>query len=167
MYDDASLYYSFNPSAQPQQEKPHLPKHKRRQSVLERPNVRLGPQLATDCFLILAQEDTQADTGQLDRLVELNETSQVINGPPEATISRRAQSYSDFHDAVKAVLDQDVASKEAATELSRDNDGSKEKDITSELDFVGWYNGLEHELLDSSHDDYMSVTAGKFRRLAC
>ena len=52
MYDDASLYYSFNPSSQPQQENSQLPKHKRKQSVLERPNVSLVFQLATDCFLM-------------------------------------------------------------------------------------------------------------------
>ena len=31
--------------------------------------------------------------------------------------------------------------------------------IKSELDFADWYHDLEHELLDSSHDDYTSVTA--------
>lgn len=53
MYDDASLYYSFNPSAQPQQEVSQLPKHKRKQSVLERPNVSPRPQLVTDCLLMV------------------------------------------------------------------------------------------------------------------
>ena len=53
MYDDASLYYSFNPSTQHQQEKSQLPKHKRRQSVLDRPNVSPGPQLAMDYFLMV------------------------------------------------------------------------------------------------------------------
>ena len=70
-------------------------------------------------------------------------------------MSRRAQSYSDFHDAVKAILGQDVASKGAAKEDSKENGEFGERNITSELDFSDWYNGLEHELLDSSHDDYV------------
>ena len=77
------------------------------------------------------------------------------NGPPEATLIRRAQSYSDFHDAVKAVLGQD------ASVHGKDESGGHEKheDITikSELDFADWYNDLEQELLDSSHNDYTWV----------
>lgn len=82
-------------------------------------------------------------------------------------MARRAQSYSDFHDAVKAVLGQDVVSKEAAKETAKDSTKTEEKDITSELDFADWYNGLEHELLDSSHDDYTSVIFGNSHRQTC
>ena len=85
-------------------------------------------------------------------------------GPPKATLSRRAQSYSDFHDAVKAVLGQDVASKGTTKEEPHDEHKIGEKDIASDLDFVEWYNGLEQELLDSSHDDYTSVNLWNFRR---
>lgn len=72
-------------------------------------------------------------------------------------MTRRAQSYSDFHDAVKAVLGQDVVPKGVAKETAKDDAKTEEKSITSELDFADWYNGLEHELLDSSHDDYVLV----------
>lgn len=37
MYDDASYYYSFNSSAQAPEEKTQ--KHKRKQSLLDKPNV--------------------------------------------------------------------------------------------------------------------------------
>lgn len=113
------------------------------------------------------QEDIQADTGRLDRLVDVPETPQQVAGPPKATLSRRAQSYSDFHDAVKAVLGHDVASKGSGKETSKDYKKIKEDDITSELDFAAWYNGLEHELLDSSHDDYASATSGQTQRHIC
>ncbi len=164
MYDDASLYYSFNPSVQAQQEKSQLPKHKRRPSVLERPNVSLGLKFATDCFLISTQEDIQADTGRLDRLEDVLEAPQEVAGPPQATLSRRAQSYSDFHDVVKAVLGHDVVSKGTSKDTIKENEKIKEEEITSELDFADWYNGLEHKLLESSHDDYTSVTLGNVQR---
>ena len=92
---------------------------------------------------------------------------QEVAGPPEATLSRRAQSYSDFHDAVEAIRDQDVASKGAAKENLKENDEVGEGNITSELDFAGWYNGLEHELLDSSHDEYMSAIIRPIRESLC
>ena len=87
-----------------------------------------------------------------------------MDGPPKATLSRRAQSYSDFHDAVKAVLGQDVASKGTTKEEPYDENKIGEKDLTSDLDFVEWYNGLEQELLDSSHDNYTSVNFGNILR---
>ena len=87
-----------------------------------------------------------------------------MDGPPKATLSRRAQSYSDFHDAVKAVLGQDVASKGIPREEPNDEHKIGEKHINSDLDFVEWYNGLEQELLDSSHDDYTSVNFGNIPR---
>ena len=79
------------------------------------------------------------------------------NGPPEATLIRRAQSYSDFHDAVKAFLGKDGAGKEE----EKDKGAAKLEDvgIKSELDFADWFHDLEHELLDSSHDDYTLVAA--------
>ena len=87
-----------------------------------------------------------------------------MDGPPKATLSRRAQSYSDFHDAVKAVLGQDVAPTRIARDEPHDEHKIGEKDINSDLDFVEWYNGLEQELLDSSHDDYTSVNFGNISR---
>ena len=79
------------------------------------------------------------------------------SGPPEATLIRRAQSYSDFHDAVKAVLGQDASVQE------KEKGGGHEKYdnivIKSELDFAEWYNDLEQDLLDSSHNDYTWVNS--------
>lgn len=64
---------------------------------------------------------------------------------------------------VKAVLGQDVATRGATKETAESDGQIEEKDITSELDFADWYNGLEHDLLDSSHDDYTSVALRQFR----
>ena len=30
----------------------------------------------------------------------------------------------------------------------------EKKEIKTELDFVGWYHDLEHDLLNASHDEY-------------
>lgn len=82
-------------------------------------------------------------------------------------MARRAQSYSDFHDAVKAVLGRNARSKprskgEPKAKEKEEADGEHESkldetEIQSELDFASWYNDLEHELLESSHDDYTFV----------
>ncbi|KAL2039427.1 hypothetical protein N7G274_007699 [Stereocaulon virgatum] len=133
MYDDASLYYSFNPSAQSQHDKPA--KHKRKQSLLEKPT-----------------EETQADIGHVDGRKTDFQAIDHSNGPPEATLKRRAQSYSDFHDAVKAVLGKDSVGEEK--ERSQGSAKAEFEGIKSELDFADWYDGLEHELLSSGHDDY-------------
>ena len=77
------------------------------------------------------------------------------SGPPEATLIRRAQSYSDFHDAVKAVLGQDASVQ--GKDKSGGHENYEDTAIKSELDFADWYNALEQELLDSSHDDYTWV----------
>lgn len=72
-----------------------------------------------------------------------------IISPPKATLTRRSQSYSDFHDAVRAVLGPDGKS----SEISASNLGN-EGDFESDLDFVDWYHGLENELLDACHNEY-------------
>ena len=58
------------------------------------------------------------------------------------------------------MLGQDAASEATVKETSKKDETIEERDITSELDFADWYNGLEHELLDASHDDYTSTSLG-------
>ena len=103
----------------------------------------------------LAQEELQANTGRVDEHSAVLDTIGECNEPPEATLIRRAQSYSDFHDAVKAVLGQDASVQEK--EKSRGHEEYEDTVIKTELDFADWYNGLEQGLLDSSHNDYMWV----------
>ena len=106
---------------------------------------------------ILTQEELQANTGRVDEHSAVLDTIGEYNGPPEATFIRRAQSYSDFHDAVKAVLGQDASVQEK--EKDRGHEIYEDKVIKSELDFVDWYNDLEQELLGSSHNDYTWVNS--------
>ncbi|KAI4183792.1 MAG: hypothetical protein L6R41_005190 [Letrouitia leprolyta] len=130
MYDDAS-YYTFIPSAAPLEDKQSTPKHKRRQSLLKQPD-----------------EDAQANDRALEPISEAStQATQKDAGPPKATLSRRAQSYTDFHYAAKSVLRKDVSPKQ---EKAAENVQLMKDD----LDFADWYNGLENDLLEASHDEY-------------
>lgn len=146
MYDDAS-YYSFAPSTQPQSERIQISKHKRRQSLLKQPNVSLGLLGSTSTMSDKIQEDVQADARLTDGNPNIIEADEAPKGPPKATISRRAQSYSDFHDAVRAILGRDAT----PTKDTQHGEGNK---LETELDFVDWYHNLEHGLLDASQDEY-------------
>ncbi len=85
------------------------------------------------------------------------------DGPPKASLTRRSQSYSDFHDAVKATLGLGTGSSE-----KRHSQLGESMEITTELDFVDWYHNLEHDLLDASHEEYKLVALrlpSRIRRL--
>ncbi|KAL8936925.1 MAG: hypothetical protein Q9216_004684, partial [Gyalolechia sp. 2 TL-2023] len=129
MYDDAS-YYTFIPSAAPQEDKQTTPKHKRRQSLLKQPN-----------------EDAQANDRNLEPIGEASTQSNQDASPPKATLSRRAQSYTDFHYAAKSVLQNDASPK-------REKAAEHGDPIKDDLDFVDWYNGLENDLLEASQEEY-------------
>ena len=96
----------------------------------------------------IIQEDVQADARLTDGIANIIEVDETPKGPPKATISRRAQSYSDFHDAVRAVLGRDSTAEKDTKKIEENN-------IESELDYVDWYHNLEQGLLDSSQDEYM------------
>ena len=61
-----------------------------------------------------------------------------------------------------AVLGKDAVSGQAEAKGKRqkaktdDEADSVEKPIENELDFADWYDALEHELLESTHDEYIS-----------
>ena len=82
------------------------------------------------------------------------EVTEEPKGPPEATLKRRAQSYSDFHDAVKAVLGKPALPKGPDRIKCEDYLESKDETIRNDLDFAKWYHELEHELLEASYSDY-------------
>ncbi|PSN62858.1 Sec34-domain-containing protein [Corynespora cassiicola Philippines] len=123
MYED-SWYSSFVPRAAKPADKP---KHRRRESLLKQPN------------------ESQADVERVEGIVEtIEEAPEKDNGPPPATVARRAKSYSDFYDVVRAHLKKE---KELERKKSRDN-------ISNELDFAEWYSGVDEELLEASHEEY-------------
>ncbi len=86
----------------------------------------------------------------------LKASAERSKGPPKATLSRRAQSYSDFHYAVRVVLDPGPKQEEKRRSIS-DGDLGKSGEIGSDLDFAQWYESFQDDLLEASHDEYKYV----------
>ncbi|MCJ1414536.1 Golgi transport complex subunit 3 [Xylographa parallela] len=128
MYDDAS-YYAFVPSAYASEEKAAPTKHRRKTSLLAQPN-----------------EGAQANGSLTGGTTAVQGYEEETHGPPKATLSRRAQSYTDFHHAVRAVL--------RAESASDGHDGKKADEIKDDFEFTEWYQSIEDDLLEASHIDY-------------
>jgi hypothetical protein len=79
------------------------------------------------------------------------------NGPPKATLARRAKSYSDFYEVVRAQL-----KKDAKQDKSFLYEG---KEAKTETQCALFYNDVEDELLDSSQEEFqyeMQVSSDAF-----
>lgn len=93
-------------------------------------------------------QDSHADVDRAEAIADtIDEQPGKLNGPPPATVARRAKSYSDFYTAVRAHL-----KKEKALERKKSRE-----DISSELELVEWYGGVNEELLEASHEEYRYV----------
>ncbi|KAF2738026.1 Sec34-domain-containing protein [Polyplosphaeria fusca] len=124
MYED-SWYNAFVPRAAVKAE--DKPKHRRRESLLKQPN------------------ESQADVVRAEGIVEtIEETQERDNAPPQATVARRAKSYSDFYSVVRAHI-----KKERGLERKR-----SQENISNELEFAEWYSQVNEELLEASHEEY-------------
>ncbi|KAI9707661.1 MAG: Golgi transport complex subunit 3 [Candelina mexicana] len=131
MYEDA-WYNAFVPSSQPAAATLQTSKHRRRESLLKQPN-----------------ESSQADTnraGGIGDIVEEPESTRI--GPPAATVARRAKSYSDFYDVVRAQIKSNIPTEKTAV--------GGASSIKSELEFGDWYHQIEDELLEASQEEYQS-----------
>ena len=104
-------------------------------------------------FWFSVQEDAHADVEPIEGDGQVAEPDVRSIGPPKATLTRRSQSYSDFHDAVRAVLGNGVAKAESRKQ------SKCEEDIKNDIDFVDWYHDVEHDLLDASHDEYKYISS--------
>ncbi|RMZ70541.1 sec34-like family [Pyrenophora seminiperda CCB06] len=125
MYEGDSWYNAFVPRAA---KPPEKAKHRRRESLLKQEN------------------ESQADLERAEVIPETAEEEPAgrLNGPPPATVARRAKSYSDFYTVVRAHL-----KKEKALEKKKSRE-----DISTELGFAEWYGGVSDELLEASHEEY-------------
>ena len=91
---------------------------------------------------------------RIEPIIESTEGSGRLVGPPAATIARRAESYSDFHDAAVA-----QARKEKRVIKKRSLGGSHQVKslLQSNLEHGAWQHDLQEELLDASHEEYQYV----------
>lgn len=113
------------------------------------PAAQRKPPVPLVCVRVLIfklQEKDQADTDPVEVIAEVPEELDIANGPPEATVARRAKSYSDFYDVVRAHIKKEKA-------LGKEKRRSREA-LKTELEFRQWYNGVNDELLDASHEQY-------------
>jgi hypothetical protein len=86
-----------------------------------------------------------------DPILELFEEDSVLKGPPEATLARRAKSYSDFYDV-------------AVSYLGKEPKVEKPRDVFENLEIKAGastvenrYEECEDELLDASQEEYQYV----------
>jgi conserved oligomeric Golgi complex subunit 3 len=94
-----------------------------------------------------AQENHGSNLSQTqDFGKEILEEEKSIISPPEATVARRAKSYSDFYDVVRAHLKKDAGEGKAK--------GKRSKDFKNEMEFAEWIKAGETELDDPSQEEY-------------
>jgi hypothetical protein len=83
--------------------------------------------------------------------MELFEETSGLKGPPEATLARRAKSYSDFYEVAKEYLN-----KEAKIQKTKDAFEIPQERLDN-YSFNSRYEELEDDLLDASHQVYQYV----------
>jgi hypothetical protein len=102
----------------------------------------------------LFAQDSQADVERVGGIQEVAEDApEKANGPPRATVARRAKSYSDFYNVVRAHLKKEKEQEQEQEHIERRR-GKGQEHIASELEFAEWYGGVSDELLEASHDEY-------------
>jgi hypothetical protein len=101
------------------------------------------------------QEGIRADIAPVEALLQSVEEDESPKGPPEATVARRAKSYSDFYDVVRAHI-----KKENKLEREKQRKRYRQQQLKTELDFGAWYHGVKDDLLDASHEEYQYVGTG-------
>lgn len=142
MYEDS--WYSYVP-----QEKndatTQSSKHNRRESLLKQTNVCPSNDHCQHLLTAWQGSEPITDSGTI---LDIYEESPDLHGPPQATLARRAKSYSDFYDVAMSFL-----SKKIKTEESRD---VFHQENASTIAKMG-YEDLEDEILDGSQEDYQCV----------
>lgn len=80
-------------------------------------------------------------------LMEIFEDHSGLKGPPQATLARRAKSYSDFYEAAVEILGKDATDKpKDVLEVFENRE--------SHIAFGIRYEEYENDLLDASQDEY-------------
>jgi hypothetical protein len=91
------------------------------------------------------RQESRADVERAEAIAEtIEDAPGKLNGPPPATVARRAKSYSDFYTVVRAHM-----KKERALERKK-----SQENLNTELEVAEWYGSINEELLEASHDEY-------------
>lgn len=168
MYEDS--WYNYIPELQQQQpqQRNRAPSqsygHKRRESLLQQPNVSTHFHRRVALAGKSYADNWQGTTAQNEVVEDLEELLEEDDEdtPPEPTLSRRAQSFSDFYDIVRAEL-----AKDAATTTAKKNKKSKsgKKDRNWDAlaltggeyildDDAALFDAFQDELLDAGQQEY-------------
>ena len=153
MMNDDGWYTSFVPRAKAQAT-PKSPS-KRRETVNVGSILIRDVQIPTMEMRILTgrlQEGIRVDAAPVDALLKPvveEDLSKKVTGPPPATVARRAKSYSDFYDVVRAHI-----KKENKLEREKQRKRHRQKQIKNELEFGTWYQGVQNGLADASLEEY-------------
>jgi len=93
----------------------------------------------------------------VETLEELYEEVKGDNSPPEAALSRRAKSYSDFYDIVQAHIQKDSAKKRRRRrrDVTLNALAVEGADAVSERQDEPILDLFKDELLDASQHDYL------------
>ncbi|KAH8196663.1 hypothetical protein TruAng_009187 [Truncatella angustata] len=140
MYDDS--WYSFVPEVAKQDisSTPQNAGHKRRNTLLQPPNGA-----------------SQADI--VDPLGNLYDEADASNDPPEATLTRRAKSYSDFYHVVRAQLSKDAKRRRKKRRDDRDRSFEALSLVKPEDDTNRRINApdtpIDDQLLEASQQEYL------------
>ncbi|KAI7671571.1 Sec34-domain-containing protein [Hortaea werneckii] len=129
---DDSWFHTFTAPPSTAREKPH---HKRRQSLLQQP----------------AEDKADVATAPIHETVE---EDNAWVGPPPASVARRAQSYSDFYDAVTSYRRKEQV--EGRRKNSLGNHSSHVPQQAPQLDFDAELDAAEDHLLEESNAEYQS-----------
>ena len=151
MYEDA-WYTSLVPRTTTNAPKAQ---HKRRESLLKQPEVSRLIQPLNRSNVDCLQEGFHADIPVVEGIAEDVEEPGVSKGPPEATVARRAKSYSDFYEVVRAHI-----KKERQQYLDNEKEKKRQtrEKLQDEVDFERWYSGISQDLLEAGHEEYRLVT---------
>lgn len=144
MYDDG-WYNTFVPRV--------LSSHHLEAAGLKRretPNVRPP---STHGYVPMAdfemKEGLTVDSNVPETLLNVTKPDDPSNGPPAASVARRAKSYSDFYDVVRAYV-----KKEHRQEKKQKRAQLRKEGLRNESEFVTWYGGVKSQLEDASHEEY-------------
>ncbi|TVY78118.1 Conserved oligomeric Golgi complex subunit [Lachnellula suecica] len=141
MYEDSWYTYVPEQASRKDDASPQVSQHRRRESLLKQTN------------------GTNHAPEPSDPILELYEEIPVLKGPPEATLARRAKSYSDFYDIAVSYL-----GNEHKVEQPRDvfeTLRSKGEDPAVNIRFEEY----EDDLLDASQEEYQDQLALSERHL--